>query len=54
MNSLYIFSKVPWTRDRPMARCLPINDNDTEKTGNPWAGFELKIPIFERLKKVGA
>jgi hypothetical protein len=44
---------TPWTRYRPVARPLPIQDNINTEGGQtfiPRVGFETTIPMFERKK----
>jgi hypothetical protein len=61
-SSFLIFftvGRTPWTGDQPVA--WPLPEHKTPQTQNkrtqtciPQVGFELKIPIFERAKRVHA
>jgi hypothetical protein len=56
---LYTVGRIPWTRDRPIARSLPTHrTTQTHKkhiqTSIPSEVFELTIPSFERAKTVHA
>jgi hypothetical protein len=45
-ESVWTFSRTPWTGDQPDARPLPTQDNTTQKNADtfmPRAGFELSV-----------
>jgi hypothetical protein len=53
----YTVGRTPWTGDQPVVRPLPIHrttqtQNKRTQTSMPPVGFELTIPVLERVKSV--
>jgi hypothetical protein len=57
--SFYTVCTIPWTGDQPVARPLPAHrtaqtQNKRTQTSMPQMGFEPRLSVFDRAKKVHA
>jgi hypothetical protein len=53
MEFFKTFGRIPWARDRPIARLLLTQDSTTQQNSDMHrAGFEPQIPSFERFKTI--